>query len=291
MRPIVYGVAASLLLSPAATAGDRTVLLPNDMSDADLPAEIYGQAPGCRPVRPIPPDSAVPPIPLGGAYNRSSTVLAGLAARPLARAAAAQAGGAGRYRLEWPPVALPLPSPVATGDVTKALVKNRVGADLEETVAFLQRRLSRLGYQRKANYKFDRGVIIVTPYERVADDGGFAQPKHRWVMGKIPCSLFSFGKVVRNMFFGDSGRFRRLVFLISDQATPEDVVADAARRGDPFAIWPQTVKQPGNRRQYERPHLWMMVYEFRPSNSRKFTLVENRRTPLPFSAHAKWLGL
>ena len=146
--------------------------------------------------------------------------------RPPAAAAPDDDGG-----FPWPP---PRPStrrvlsrPLAIGDVaipTLGSVADRLQAALESA-----------GYVEYGYYPIPGGFALATRLERIHPDGrAYAEPA-RWEWGQAALTGFDLGAYVRALFDVEQGRFRVIVFVVTD--APLDTTPDAPRAAQALA-WP-----------------------------------------------------
>lgn len=181
--------------------------------------------------------------------------------------------------LPWPP-----PRPSAMSEVTGNF---RGGVTLGSYDKQLEALLIRKGYSGLRYFSVPSGFGITTNVERLDSEG--RPHRNRWSRKPPPPGgLFDY---VRQLIQGDTGRFRVLVFIVSDQEPrPESYRAkqvDLERwqeRGK-LALSSQTARE-------SSPSLrvWMLAYEFVSSKSKSGDLVADNEGAFPASVHTRFLG-
>ena len=138
----------------------------------------------------------------------------------------------------------PVPKASAAQEIPRKLV---VAADASPTfgtvAARLARALDRAGYNQHSYYAFadGHGVAIATQLEQINDDGSPKPGEARFQLKLAPLSTaeFSLASYVKALFSARSGRFRVIVFALS-QGVAQDAAAPGAERAKTWATSGQT---------------------------------------------------
>lgn len=101
-------------------------------------------------------------------------------------------------------------------------------ATLGALAAHLEQALGRKGYDERAYFAAPGGFAVVTRMERIGADGVPMPASERWI-GELRRRSFSLADYARVLFFGETGHFRVLVFLVTSAPVPLDGEAPAPR--------------------------------------------------------------
>lgn len=115
-------------------------------------------------------------------------------------------------RFPWPP-----PKPAAFGVIPRGLIQ-APGVKIETLGAVADRIDSALiasGYAERSFHAAPNGFAMVTRLERIRPDGR-PDPDRRW-LGAAEATEFSLERYLTALFFGDPGRYRLIVFVVTDQ--------------------------------------------------------------------------
>jgi hypothetical protein len=162
----------------------------------------------------------------------------------------------------------PWPPPVASARMVlpRTLIDPDNNAEL--TLGDVDRRLTaalaEAGYAGHGYSGVPGGFAIVTPVERFLPDGSPLDPTSRWSTKLPPLRSFSLGEYIRALFTAESGHFRVLLFIVTDQPFHSDAgrarlstVETWARQG--VNTLPTAVED----QDYTRAHnTTVLVYEF-----------------------------
>lgn len=182
--------------------------------------------------------------------------------------------------LPWPP-----PRPSAMADVT---AKFRKGAALGSYDHQLRAMLNRRGYANLRYFSVPNGFGITTNVERLDDLG--RPHRNRW--NRKPPPPGGILDYVRQLIQGDTGRFRVLVFIVSDQEPrpasyrAKQLDLDRWQESGQLALSGQTA-----RRSSPSLRVWMLAYEFVSSKSKSGDLVADNEGAFPVDVHTSFLGL
>lgn len=182
--------------------------------------------------------------------------------------------------LPWPP-----PRPSAMADVTANF---RKGATLGTYDDQLRALLTRRGYSNLRYFSVPNGFGITTNVERLDDLG---RP-HRSRWSRKPPPPGGLIDYVRQLIQGDTGRFRVLVFIVSDQEPrpasyrAKQLDLDRWQESGQLALSGQTARKGSS-----SLRVWMLAYEFVSSKSKSGDLVADNEGAFPANVHTKFLGL
>lgn len=115
-------------------------------------------------------------------------------------------------RFPWPP-----PKPAAFGVIPRGLIQ-APGIKIETLGAVADRIDSALiasGYAERSFHAAPNGFAMVTRLERIRPDGR-PDLDRRW-LGVAEATEFSLERYLTALFFGDPGRYRLIVFVVTDQ--------------------------------------------------------------------------
>jgi hypothetical protein len=197
--------------------------------------------------------------------------------------------------LPWPPL-----TPSSLGDITALVGRGRTFGDID-------RRLSEvlLGspshYDRNLYFTLSRsssvGFAILTRLEHIGANGEVLPPEERWSLNK-DVAQFSWADYWRKIFFGPTGRYRMLLFIVSSQN--HEISHETADGGD-IKHWLNTGHATLNpilvkHKASPKTRIELYVYEFAMDKGR-LTLDADRvqglkeitSEALPFTVHLKSL--
>lgn len=178
-------------------------------------------------------------------------------ATPPPRAAAAPPDDGG---FPWPP-----PRPSTRRVLARPLAIGTIAAPTLGNVADrLQAALEGAGYVEYGYYPVPGGFALATRLERIHPDGRAYLEPARWQWGQAALTGFDLGQYVRALFDVEQGRFRVIVFVVTD--APFETTADAPRAEQALA-WPgqgaPTLPAALRRQPYtEDAYTAALVYEF-----------------------------
>lgn len=121
----------------------------------------------------------------------------------------------------WPP-----PRPSTRRLLARPLATGSVAAPTLGSVADrLQTALEGAGYVEYGYYPVPGGFALATRLERIHPDGRAYSEPARWQWGQAPLTGFELGAYLRALFDVEQGRFRVIVFVVSD--APLETTAEA----------------------------------------------------------------
>jgi len=184
--------------------------------------------------------------------------------------------------LPWPP-----PRPSSMGEVTRSFGR---GALLGEYGAQIKALLARKGYTRLHYFgvRTPNGFGITTDIERLDAEG--KPHAKRWTLKTPPPGGFL--EYVDQLLRGDTGRFRVLLFIVSDQDPKpnaylaKQVDLERWRDSGGVVLSGETSRRPAP----STLKVWMLVYEFVVTNSKSAELIADNDGAFPFSLHSRSLG-
>jgi hypothetical protein len=169
--------------------------------------------------------------------------------------------------------------------------------DPELTLGDVDRRLTTAlldaGYAGFGYSGVPGGFAIVTPVERFVTDGSALDPTARWSTKLPPLRSFSLTEYIRALFTAESGKFRVLLFVVTDQPFHSDAgrarlstVETWARQG--VNLLPTEVQD----QQYTRAHnTTVLVYEFEKVRGSGVTAVQLEEHTMNAQDHLKSAGI
>lgn len=91
-----------------------------------------------------------------------------------------------------------------------------------EAAAFLEAALKSAGYANMSYYSAPSGFALVAQLEQTETTGEPKSGTSRWLTKVESSRVFSFGSYIRALFSAPRGRFRLMVFLVTDRAVRHD---------------------------------------------------------------------
>jgi curli biogenesis system outer membrane secretion channel CsgG len=185
--------------------------------------------------------------------------------------------------IPWPP-----PRASSIGDVTGSFTRSMQLTGYDKQIRAV---LTRKGYSN-LNYfstNVPNGFVITTNVERLAPNGN----PHRYGRMLKSTLVGSLIEYVKLLIRGDTGRFRVLVFIVSDQPpfippyVAKQVDLDRWKNNARSILSEQTASIPAS---YDMK-VWLFVYEFVSSKSKSGDLIADNEGAFPFSLHKRFLGL
>ena len=194
---------------------------------------ILGVAPAAPPLGPTQP---APPPP---SHNGPAVLPTPAPYHPLTDASNTAPAPAAAMPQDIPIFPWPVPKASATQEIPRTLV---VGSDASPTfgtvAARLAHALDRAGYNQHSYYAFagGHGVAIATQLEQINDDGSPKPGEARFQLKLAPLSSaeFSLTSYIKALFSARTGRFRVIVFALS-QGVAQDAAAPDAERAKTWA--------------------------------------------------------
>lgn len=191
----------------------------------------------------------------------------------------------------------PWPPPVASARMVLPRALLDPDNDPELTLGDVDRRLTTAlldaGYAGFGYSGVPGGFAIVTPVERFVTDGSALDPTARWSTKLPPLRSFSLTEYIRALFTAESGKFRVLLFVVTDQPFHSDAgrarlstVETWARQG--VNLLPTEVQD----QQYTRAHnTTVLVYEFEKVRGSGVTAVQLEEHTMNAQDHLKSAGI
>lgn len=186
---------------------------------------------GQTPWQAVPMDFRLAPSADDASTRQGREAKAGRGQRTVRPAAAPvrPAGGAPQTMpaFPWPP-----PQPTAFGVISRYLAAPDGGRDTLGGVADrIDGALQTAGYAERSFHAVPNGYAMVTRLERIRPDGR-PDAERRWFGAAAP-EEFSLSRYIQTLFFGDPGRYRLIVFVVTDEtfaATGKEISSDEGER-------------------------------------------------------------
>jgi hypothetical protein len=90
-------------------------------------------------------------------------------------------------------------------------------ADQKEVGNILTASLDRAGYAERSFYRAPNGFALVSRLEQITTDGSPARAKLRYIMPDATAP-FSLDTYVASLFFAPKGRYRQIIFVVTDSS-------------------------------------------------------------------------
>lgn len=170
----------------------------------------------------------------------------------------------------------------------------RSGATLQDTADRLQRALRGTGYVESGFYCVPNGFALATRIERINNDARAWPGDDRWNAGRAPLLRlqdgFSLRRIVQTLFNADPGRYRMIVFYVTDRGvTPSSTGPTADYQGLPTGGVDELPEDFSSMPYGSNHRVKAFVYEFRrPSVAAPAQFV---RPSLPTYTHLDRSGL
>lgn len=121
-----------------------------------------------------------------------------------------------------PKLSLSPPAPSAPAYTVNTNLFRRPGATLQDTAEKLLGALAAKDYYEYGFYCVPNGFALATRIERISEDRRSWPGDARWEAGKAPLLKledgFSLGRLVKALFKADPGRYRMIVFYVTDKS-------------------------------------------------------------------------
>jgi hypothetical protein len=114
-----------------------------------------------------------------------------------------------------PKFTLPPPKPSSTYVFEKSQFKKY--KKLKEIDDIISSSLLANGYTEKSYFAVPNGFALVTRIEKMNEDGTSAEPPDRWNIDKLNLK-FSIRNYLKALFFGTTGYYRVIVFVVTDKS-------------------------------------------------------------------------
>jgi len=168
------------------------------------------------------------------------------------------------------------------------------GRDLASVERQLKDVLEFAGYVEVGYFCVPNGFALATRLERIKPDKTPYKGDPRWQPDKVPLLDFNrgvaLGDLVRALFRADPGRYRMIIFYVTDQpVTPGETPPTDSLRDLPSRGGDELPERLGDRPYSSAYRVRVLVYEFaRPSVSAPANFVRNT---LPARIHLQRAGL
>ena len=156
------------------------------------------------------------------------------------------------------------------------LQSNQPAPTLDVISGRLERALDAAAYYQRSFFEIPNGFALVTQLERIKTDGT-SETSRRWIVGATAAAPFSLEEYVRRLLYADPGRYRLVVFAVTNvpfsmaEAGPGMTAGEASRLAERGA----NVMPPGAAsRAYSSAHrCTAIIYEFRKTGDSNAELV------------------
>lgn len=183
----------------------------------------------------------------------------------------------------WPP-----PRPSLFGEISSNF---DVSEDLADIDRQIRAHLVKRSYESLHYFGVVGGFVVTTDLERITTDGQPAK-NDRWLIGKSGRTS-SFTEYIKNLIFGEKGRFRMFAFVVSDRepgaapylATEQDTVRMKTNGAMMLSARTGAIETSSSTR------IWLYVYEFESALNKTDTIVALIDNVVPLAAHKRSLGL
>jgi hypothetical protein len=260
-KTILLGAAAALVICVGASV---LVTLPRSSSPLLQQTQISAQ----QPTPPVPQQSM--PLPAPPPAQQQSTVPALQSTAPPPPTSLASPT---MPEFPWPP-----PRASTWEVIPDALLvsSGRPAPTFGEIQARLSNALEAGGYQQRSFFAVPGGFALVTQVERVSPDG-VSEREGRWLVARAP-STFSLESYLRQLLFAPQGRYRLVVFVITDVSfSASGGFITASEASDLAMRGANTLARDISAIRYSADHhCTALIYEFEKTNTDPQLVVPSR---------------